>query len=198
VYAYRDELLRRWNRSEYYVEVDLSDLNEYDELLFNMIQTRPSEFLPFIESGAKEALKILLTDPNQQIVASEQIPDFQVIFKSSQLVQSLRTLTAEHVNKLIKVPGIIISCSKIRAKANSVHLRCTANCTDPYKIISTKSSMGAFSMPQRCMNQQAEVGLPFEQSTHLSLTLSYFRRGMHIIDNTNRLDRAWRSARALM
>ena len=156
VYAYRDELLRRWNRNEYYVEVDLSDLNEYDELLFNMIQTRPGEFMPFIESGAKDALKILLTDPNQQKVDSDKIPDFQVIFKSSQLVQSLRTLTAEHVNKLIKVPGIIISCSKIRAKANSVHLRCTANCPDPYKIISTKNSVGGFAMPPRCMSQQGE------------------------------------------
>jgi hypothetical protein len=37
------------------------------------------------------------------------IPDFQVILNSSQSPQSLRNLTAEHVNSLIKVFTLLTS-----------------------------------------------------------------------------------------
>jgi DNA replicative helicase MCM subunit Mcm2 (Cdc46/Mcm family) len=36
------------------------------------------------------------------------VPDFQIVLRSSQFPQSLRSLTSEHVNKLVKVPGIVI------------------------------------------------------------------------------------------
>lgn len=38
VYIYRDALIRQWDRREYYVEVDIAHVNEYDEILFNNIQ----------------------------------------------------------------------------------------------------------------------------------------------------------------
>lgn len=38
VYIYRDALIRNWNRQEYFVEVDLSHLNQFDEILFNNLQ----------------------------------------------------------------------------------------------------------------------------------------------------------------
>lgn len=53
-----------------------------------------------MESAAKESLANLLTT---QSLDNEVIPDFQVILKSDQRPQSLRNLTAEHVNLLIKV-----------------------------------------------------------------------------------------------
>jgi DNA replicative helicase MCM subunit Mcm2 (Cdc46/Mcm family) len=53
---------------------------------------------------------------------------WQIMFKSSQLPQSIRNLTAEHVNKLIKVPGIVIACSNSRSRATKIQLRCKGNC----------------------------------------------------------------------
>lgn len=38
VYLYRDALIRHWNRKELFVEVDLSHLNQFDEILFNNLQ----------------------------------------------------------------------------------------------------------------------------------------------------------------
>ena len=64
------------------------------------MQTKPNEILPIVESAAKESLSNLLTTQN---LKDEVIPDFQAILKSDQLPQSLRNLTAEHVNLLIKV-----------------------------------------------------------------------------------------------
>jgi DNA replication licensing factor MCM5 len=69
-------------------------------------------------------LKALLILENQKEV-SDMREEFQIVLKSNQNTQSLRTLTAEHVNSLIKVPGIVISCSKTRSKAVEICAKCT-------------------------------------------------------------------------
>ena len=38
VYTYRDSLIRHWNRSEFFVEVDLAHVHEYDEVLLQSLQ----------------------------------------------------------------------------------------------------------------------------------------------------------------
>lgn len=125
VYIYREALLKHWNRNELFIEVDLAHLNEFDEVLFNNLQAKPSETLPFFEAGAKDALKQSLTVISSGNVDNLGNVDFQIILKSHQNTQSLRTLTAEHVNSLIKVPGIVISCSKARSKAVDLTIKCT-------------------------------------------------------------------------
>ena len=50
----------------------------------------------------------------EDVLSNQSIPDFQIILQSGEVPQTLRNLTAEHVNQLIKVPGIVISCSKTR------------------------------------------------------------------------------------
>ncbi len=100
IYVYRDALVRQWNRTEYYVDVDLAHVNEYDDVLYNNLQSKPDTFLPFFEKGAKEALKMFLV--NRDNTANE-LPDFQVVLRSSQIAHSLRNLNADLVNKLVKV-----------------------------------------------------------------------------------------------
>jgi len=79
----------------------------------------------FFEAGAKDALKMSLTAENRDVLSQTTIPDFQIILRSNQVTQSIRTLTAEHANTLIKVPGIIITSSKTRPIATLVCIRCT-------------------------------------------------------------------------
>lgn len=40
VYLYRDALIRHWNRGEYFLEVDLAHVHEYDEVLLQSLQVR--------------------------------------------------------------------------------------------------------------------------------------------------------------
>ena len=103
VYPYRDALIRHWNRAEYFVDVDVSHLLEYDEILYNQLRNQPDEILPYFEAAAKESLKLFLTDQNSEQISQNSIPDFQIILKSQELDQPLRTLSADHVNQLIKV-----------------------------------------------------------------------------------------------
>ena len=56
--------------------------------------------------GAKDALERFLTDESNALAQGPSSPDFQIVLKSEQLPESLRNLTADHVNKLIKVTWI--------------------------------------------------------------------------------------------
>ena len=55
------------------------------------------------EAAVKDALKLLLSTSGAAGVDHFSIPDFQIIFNSAQRPHSLRNLTAEHVNTLVKV-----------------------------------------------------------------------------------------------
>jgi hypothetical protein len=104
IFIYRDALILRWGRREYFVEVDLAHLNEFDEVLYNNLQVKPDEMMPLFEKGARDALNNLLTNQSLEAAANQNITqDFQVILRGAHAPQSLRSLTAEHINKLIKV-----------------------------------------------------------------------------------------------
>ena len=38
IYIYRDALVRHWNRNEYFVEIDIGHINEYDDVLLQCLQ----------------------------------------------------------------------------------------------------------------------------------------------------------------
>ena len=56
----------------------------------------------------KDALKSFLTAQTAEEISHADIPEFQIMIRSGQLPVSLRNLTSEHVNKLIKVYVIIV------------------------------------------------------------------------------------------
>ena len=148
VYIYRDTLIRQWRRREFFVEVDLAHVNEYDEVLFNNLQSRPDDIMPFFEAAAKDSLKMFLMEASTMERDDEKVMEFQVILKSSQLAHPLRNLNADLVNQLVKVPGIIISSTKSRAKATTIHLIC--NKCHEVKKIASKGPMQSVQIPGKC------------------------------------------------
>ena len=68
---------------------------------------RPNDAIPIFESAVKDALKHLLSTTGAATLDMAGIPDFQIIFESSQRSYSLRKLTAEHVNTLVKVGSYV-------------------------------------------------------------------------------------------
>jgi DNA replication licensing factor MCM5 len=47
-YYYRDTLRNNYNSSRYWIEVDLKDLNSYDEELGDLVKKQPTEVLPLV------------------------------------------------------------------------------------------------------------------------------------------------------
>ena len=125
IFPYRDALIRHWNRGEYFVEVNVTHLDQYDTALYNSLKSQPNDIIPLFEAAAKDSLKLFLTEQSAEDAKWITVPDFQVILKSEELTQPIRTLTAEHVNQLIKVSGIVISCSRIRSKTTLVSAKCS-------------------------------------------------------------------------
>ena len=128
-------------------ELQLISHINYPCLLYFLLKSRPTETIPMFEGAAKDALKQFLLKQSEEAV-TKTIPDFQIIFQSAQLPQSLRNLTAEHVNKLVKVPGIVISCTNTRARATNIVVRCTK--CGQILTIPCKSAFGGVSIPAKC------------------------------------------------
>lgn len=133
VYPYREQLLQRWRKKEAWLEVELGDLNQYDSSLLAQLQSRPTEYLALFEQAAQEVLQRLAGDDEDGegeddlaagTPAPARMPRVQVVLRSDQQTQSLRGLTAEHVNQLLKVPGIIVSASRVKPKATVIQVVC--------------------------------------------------------------------------
>jgi DNA replication licensing factor MCM5 len=56
--------------------------------------------------------------------ASETIPKIQITIKSGLNLLQVRELTANTMNKLVRIPGIVISASVLTARATKLHLQC--------------------------------------------------------------------------
>jgi DNA replication licensing factor MCM5 len=144
LYPYRDQLLHRFRKQENYLEVNLGDLNRYDSVLQNELQQKPNEYLPILEAAAKEVLTQLTMEGDN----ADDIPDTHVILTSEQQSMPLRQLNARLINNLIKVSGIVISASRVRAKANAVSIQCgTCNTVE---TLPCTSAFGGVALPRIC------------------------------------------------
>jgi len=152
-YPYRDQLLQRWHKGEFWLEIDFSHLHEYDPKLLALLTERPMEYLPLFEEAIREALEKLTFDLKDS--EREKLPDFQLLVRSDQVPQQLRAVNADHVNKLIKVPGIVISASRIQSKAVNIVCKCT-KCSAK-KTIACSSGLQGAVLPTQCDQNGAVI-----------------------------------------
>lgn len=150
-YAYRDQLKRHYNLGQYYLEVDLQDLTSFDEQLADKLTKNPAEFLPLFEDAAKE-MADEVTKPRP--LGEEEVQDIQITLKSEANPMSVRELRSEQMAKLVKIPGIIISASAIRAKATNITIQCRS-CRNTISNIPLKPGLEGYAMPRKCPSDQA-------------------------------------------
>ena len=65
--------------------------------------------------------------------SAHSIPKIQISVKSGLNMLQFRELTADTMNKLIRIPGIVISASVLSSRATKLHLQCRA-CRTPKDI----------------------------------------------------------------
>lgn len=149
-YPYRDQLKRHYNLGQYYLEVDLQDLISYDEQLADKLTKNPAEFLPLFEDAARE-MADEVTKPRP--MGEEEVQDIQITLKSDANPMSVRELRSEQMAKLVKIPGIIISASAIRAKATNITIQCRS-CRNTISNIPLKPGLEGYAMPRKCPSDQ--------------------------------------------
>ena len=152
--VYREQLLRRFRLGEGQLSVELDDLNTYDGLLYAALEKRPTEVLRAFESAARDVLRESLASETNNNTHSEEsrgnenaMPTFSedyinvedpeafeqdpateiqiTLSAASKSSMDFRGLTADHVNRLVKISGIVISASKVKHKATIVHCVCS-------------------------------------------------------------------------
>ena len=149
VYLYRDQLKRHYNLGEYWLEVDLSHVASFDDELADLIYQQPAEHVPLFEQAAKEVADEL-TRPRPD--NEEVVEDIQVLFKSSARSVSVRSLKASMMSKLVKVPGIAVSASSVRAKAVKISLQCRT-CRSTVNNIEVRPGFEGYTLPRKCTTE---------------------------------------------
>lgn len=73
----------------------------------------------------------------------------QVLLKGNLGLTQLRGIKSEHMNRLIKCPGIVISAQPVRCRAVKLVVRC-ARCLDTQSVLSSEGPFGSVMLPSRC------------------------------------------------
>lgn len=166
---HRDKLRANLLLKQHLLEVDLRHVSLYNDELAHAIQDRPADILPLVclilkktynqltfpqfENAATKAARSILfplagNSEERKEAAAESIPKVQVTLRSGLNMLQFRELTANTMNKLVRIPGIVISASVLSSRATKLHLQCRA-CRSVKTIY-----------PQNGMGSGADRGLP--------------------------------------
>lgn len=104
-----------------------------------------SKVPPKFENAATKAARTLLFplsggSEESTETAVDSIPKVQITMRSGLNMLQFRDLTANTMNKLVRIPGIVISASVLSSRATKLHLQCRA-CRST-KIIYPSGGMG--------------------------------------------------------
>ena len=150
-YTYRDQLKRNYNLGQYWLEVDIEDVSSFDESLADKLYAVPTENLPLFEDAAKEVADEI-TNPRPE--GEEEVQDIQVMLNSTANPCNIRTLKSEQMSKLVRIPGIVIAASSIKAKATRLTIQCRS-CRNTVNNISVNAGLEGYALPRKCNTEQA-------------------------------------------
>merc|ERR1712018_331567 len=150
-YKYRDNLRRNYALRQFWINVNLEDLASFDESLADKLYKAPTDFLPLFEEAATEVADEV-TSPRPE--GEDDVEKIQVTLQSEANLSSIRDLSSEQVSKLVKIPGIVVAASGIKAKATKINLQCRS-CKTVIPNIEVKPGLEGYSMPRKCNTEQA-------------------------------------------
>ena len=161
-FPYREQLIQRYRKREFMLEVQLSDLANYEPVLHDLVQEEPNKYLELFEHGARDALKNLL---HRDLLADagEKLEPVQITVTSDQAPTPMRGIEASDVNRLLQVSGIVISATRTRAKALKIVCKCS-NCGHYLSLPCTNGVSGA-TLPRQCTRaaeQEGEAQCPLD------------------------------------
>ncbi|KZP32230.1 MCM-domain-containing protein [Athelia psychrophila] len=144
-FIYRDMLRGNLLLKQNQLEVDLRHVGLYNDELAHAIQDRPAEVMPLFENAATKAARTILfplagTTAGGIESILQSMTTVQVTLKSGLNMRQFRDLTANWMNKLVRVPGIVISASVLSSRSTKLHLQCRA--CKAMKIVKPPGGMG--------------------------------------------------------
>jgi DNA replication licensing factor MCM5 len=109
-----------------------------------LLRTKPSEFFPLFEAAAKEAAD-QITAPREN---AELVKDIHVTVSSQANPTPFRELGADHISKMVKVQGIVVSASTVKVKGTKLTIQCR-NCRHVQQL-PVKPGFAFAQLPRVC------------------------------------------------
>lgn len=154
-----DQLRRNVSLQQYFIIIELSHLNAFDEVLATQLSRRPVEIISMLEEAAKKlARHICNLDQsalNNIVSIRDPLSDFQVQINSNTRPMTIRELESTNISKFVRIPGIVISTSNTVARPTKVHAVCRGCGT--VKYIQVNSAFGGVSLPRTCNGPNRET-----------------------------------------
>ncbi|OAY69397.1 DNA replication licensing factor MCM5 [Ananas comosus] len=128
----------------------MEDLDAFDALLSDKIRKSPADYLPLFETAAAEVLVSLRSKVAGETGEMEEpvTGDVQIFLSSKENCVSMRSIGAEYMSKLVKIAGIAIAASRVKAKATYVTLMCK-NCKN-IRTVPCRPGLGGAIVPRSC------------------------------------------------
>ncbi|XP_075223178.1 minichromosome maintenance 5 [Lycorma delicatula] len=150
-YKYRDMLKRQYNLGQYWIQISIEDLASFDETLADKLYKQPSEHLPVFEEAARDVADEV-TAPRPE--GEDHVEDIQVLLSSDSFSSNLRDLKSDTVSHLIKIPGIVVSATGVRAKATKIAIQCRS-CRTVIPDLAVRPGLDGYILPRKCNTEQA-------------------------------------------
>lgn len=145
IYIFRDTLKRHYLLGRYFLDVEIEDLAGFDENLADKIKKQPTEHLQIFEEAAKEVADEI-TAPRPE---GEEVQDIQILLTSNANPTNIRELKSDMVSRLVKIAGVVISASGIKAKTTKISIQCRS-CNNTIPNLSVNPGLEGYALPRKC------------------------------------------------
>lgn len=147
-FIYRDQLRENLLIKNYFLKVEADHLIAFNEELNKKLTDDPAEMIPLFENAITDIAKRIAYLSNDEI--PQDFPTCQLILYSRANETTIRHLDSEHIAKIVRVSGIIISASVLSSRATQVQLICRT-CKHTMKI-KVKHGFGQIQLPPNCQS----------------------------------------------
>lgn len=146
-FIYRDQLRENLLIRNYFLKVNSEHLIGFNEELNKKLSDEPGEMVPLFENAITDIAKRIAYLSTEEV--PKDFPVCQLILYSNASTISIRNLDSDHISKIVRVSGIIISASVPSSRATTVLLLCR-NCKHTMKI-KVPSGFGPINFPPKCL-----------------------------------------------
>lgn len=136
---------RHYLLGRYFLDVEIEDLAGFDENLADKIKKQPTEHLQIFEEAAKEVADEI-TAPRPE---GEEVQDIQILLTSNANPTNIRELKSDMVSRLVKIAGVVISASGIKAKTTKISIQCRS-CNNTIPNLSVNPGLEGYALPRKC------------------------------------------------
>lgn len=148
-FIYRDQLRENLLIKNYFLKVNSEHLIGFNEELNKKLSDDPSDTIPMFEEAITDIAKRIAYLSNEEVPSD--FPKCQLLLYSNASRTPIRDLDSDHISKIVRVSGIIISASVLSSRATQLQIICR-NCKHTMQL-KVSNGFGNVNLPPKCLGE---------------------------------------------